>query len=181
MAEGESQIGFAIVQSAVWSEMSSRDTADRDVDQSLPPSILTLTGTDPYSASLDLLRRLPPTKVEANLAVICALQPDLADDLLSAVDQPLKVERDGETGKEYLCCDFNKDGESYRYVPRSPPLFLPMFYKDDVGDAYVLHNPDRSPWSNTWTPPVSDAPTPSPKLRELEVAMNNAFDTYREM
>lgn len=32
------------------------------------------------------------------------------------VDQPLKVAKDRETGKEYLLCDYNRDGDSYRYV-----------------------------------------------------------------
>lgn len=39
----------------------------------------------------------------------------------------------------------------------------------------------RSPWSNTYTPPLDDGTLPSDKLRELEVAMNNSFDSYREM
>lgn len=32
-----------------------------------------------------------------------------------------------------------------------------------------------------YTPPLDDGTLPSDKLRELEVAMNNAFDSYREM
>lgn len=39
----------------------------------------------------------------------------------------------------------------------------------------------RSPWTNTYNPPLSDGALPSKKLRELEVAMNDAFDTYRDM
>ena len=39
----------------------------------------------------------------------------------------------------------------------------------------------RSPWSNTYTPPIDDAQFPSDQLRSLEVLMNDAFDTYREM
>jgi capping protein beta len=38
----------------------------------------------------------------------------------------------------------------------------------------------RSPWSNTYSPEMPDGTTPSAKLRELEVSMNDAFDTYRE-
>ncbi len=38
-----------------------------------------------------------------------------------------------------------------------------------------------SPWSNTYQPLLDDGTVPSAKLRELEVAMNDAFDTYREM
>lgn len=42
--------------------------------------------------------------------------PSLCEDLLSSVDQPLKIARDKETGKDYLLCDYNRDGDSYRYV-----------------------------------------------------------------
>lgn len=39
----------------------------------------------------------------------------------------------------------------------------------------------RSPWSNEYEPELSDGAVPSPTLRKLEVAANEAFDTYREM
>jgi hypothetical protein len=39
----------------------------------------------------------------------------------------------------------------------------------------------RSPWSNEYDPELSDGAVPSPSLRKLEVAANEAFDTYREM
>jgi capping protein beta len=32
----------------------------------------------------------------------------------SSVDQPLKLLRDAAQGREYLACDFNRDGDSYR-------------------------------------------------------------------
>lgn len=38
-----------------------------------------------------------------------------------------------------------------------------------------------SPWSNEYDPPLEDGTTPSPKLRKLEIAANEAFDTYREL
>lgn len=50
---------------------------------------------------------------------MCALLtqvPDLCEDLLSSVDQPLKVAKDKATGRDYLLCDYNRDGDSYRYV-----------------------------------------------------------------
>lgn len=40
--------------------------------------------------------------------------PALCEDLLSSVDQPLKITRDTVTGKDYLLCDYNRDGDSYR-------------------------------------------------------------------
>ncbi|VDK19187.1 unnamed protein product [Anisakis simplex] len=100
---------------------------------------------------LDLMRRLPPQQVEKNLNDLIDLCPRLLDDLLSAVDQPLKIAKDKDTGKEYLLCDYNRDGDSY-----------------------------RSPWSNTYDPPLEDGAMPSDKLRKLEVEVNAAFEAYRD-
>lgn len=63
---------------------------------------------------LDLTRRLPPNNIEQNLAALVELQPEYADDLLGSVDQPLKMRTDLTTGRDYLICDYNRDGESYR-------------------------------------------------------------------
>ena len=67
-----------------------------------------------FDSLLDLLRRLPPTKVEKNVQTLCDLCPEYADDLLANVDQPLQVLRDEKGGKEFLGCDYNRDGDSFR-------------------------------------------------------------------
>ena len=60
---------------------------------------------------------------------------------------------DPVSGREFLICDYNRDGDSY-----------------------------RSPWSNKSFPDASGGePYPSTQLRELEKAANDAFDTYRDM
>jgi len=105
-----------------------------------------------FDSLLDLLRRLPPTQIEANVNTLCDLCPSYADDLLGNVDQPLKVLNDGEKGREFLGCDYNRDGDSF-----------------------------RSPWSNSYLPENTSGPSPSSKLRQLEIGLNSAFDTYREM
>lgn len=46
--------------------------------------------------------------------VLCVQVPSLCEDLLSSVDQPLKIARDKVVGKDYLLCDYNRDGDSYR-------------------------------------------------------------------
>lgn len=112
------------------------------------------------------MRRLPPQKVEKNLSGLLELVPDLTEDLLSAIDQPLKVRICTQTGKEYLICDYNRDGDSYRYRRRTSMKPDPFC---------------RSPWSSTYDPPVEEGLQPSPTTRQLEVAMNEAFGTYREM
>nr|ACM09370.1 F-actin-capping protein subunit beta [Salmo salar] len=102
---------------------------------------------------LDLMRRMPPQNVEKNLSDLIQLAPeDLMEDLLATVDQPLKVSICPETQRQYLLCDYNRDGDSY-----------------------------RSPWSNKYDPPLADGAIPSGRLRKLEVDANNAFNQYREL
>ncbi|ORX33436.1 F-actin-capping protein subunit beta [Kockovaella imperatae] len=105
-----------------------------------------------FEALLDLFRRLPPNKVEENLNTLCDVCPEYADDLWGNVDQPLQVMKDEENGRDFLCCDYNRDGDSF-----------------------------RSPWSNTYIPEATGGPTPSSRLRQIETSLNSAFDTYREM
>ena len=78
--------------------------------------------------------------------------PDLTEDLLTSVDQPLEVRRCKKTGRDYLLCDYNRDGDSW-----------------------------RSPWSNEFEPSVPDAELPSERVRKMEVKANEAFDVYREL
>ncbi|KAJ2395668.1 F-actin-capping protein subunit beta [Coemansia sp. RSA 2603] len=102
--------------------------------------------------ALDLMRRLPPQNVEENLVTLLEILPEMTEDLLSSIDQPLKIRQDSKTGRQYLVCDYNRDGDSY-----------------------------RSPWSNEYDPPLADGSVPSDGLRKLELAANEAFDTYTEM
>ena len=100
----------------------------------------------------DLLRRLPPQETSINLDRITTLVPDLTEDLLSSVDQPLEIRHCPKSGRDYLLCDYNRDGDSY-----------------------------RSPWSNEFDPPIEDSTLPSTRIRQLEVAANEAFDVYRRL
>jgi len=101
------------------------------------------------SAALDLLKRLPPSRVYTYLQCLIELEPEIAEDLLSSVDQPLQVANDKTKAKQYLLCDYNRDGDSY-----------------------------RSPWSNTYDPPDGEAVLPSDELRKLEVKGNEVFQQY---
>ncbi|EPS40990.1 hypothetical protein H072_5141 [Dactylellina haptotyla CBS 200.50] len=116
---------------------------------------------DPFDSALtprwgrtysDLLRRLNPKHITKNLNALIGLVPDLTEDLLSSVDQPLQIARCKKSGRDYLLCDYNRDGDSY-----------------------------RSPWSNEFDPPLSDGTLPSEKIRKIEVLANEAFDIYREL
>jgi len=107
---------------------------------------------DKLDCALDLMRRLPPSQIEDNLAGLIDLVPDLVEQLLSAVDQPLKVAHDSVSRRDYLLCDYNRDSDSY-----------------------------RSPWSNKYDPPLDDGAVPSPELRKYEIGANEVFDIYRDL
>ncbi|GAW16104.1 F-actin-capping protein subunit beta [Xylariales sp. No.14919] len=123
-----------------------------------------MAAVDPFDSALDLLRRLNPKHTSEHLSALIQLAPDLTEDLLSSVDQPLAVRRCQQTGRDYLLCDYNRDGDSY-----------------------------RSPWSNEFDPPLQDAAPsageeqsnpaglPSDKVRRMEIKANEAFDIYREL
>ena len=118
----------------------------------------------------DLLRRLNPKHTADHLNSIISLAPDLTEDLLASVDQPLTVKRCKDSGREYLLCDYNRDGDSY-----------------------------RSPWSNKFDPPLDgdaggsggvgaggsegagEGAIPSERVRKMEIKANEAFDVYREL
>ncbi|KAL9941192.1 F-actin-capping protein subunit beta [Verticillium nonalfalfae] len=128
-----------------------------------------MASADPFDSALDLLRRLNPKHTATHLSSIISLAPDLTEDLLSSVDQPLGVRRCRQTGRDYLLCDYNRDGDSH-----------------------------RSPWSNEFDPPLDEAgpggvsgagandgagegAIPSERVRRMEVKANEAFDVYREL
>ena len=104
-----------------------------------------------------------------------------------AVDQPLEVRTDPNSGKDYLLCDYNRDGDSYRYtkdchvsaarlVPRSSFFISPPQFSSPVSLI------TSSPWSNEYDPPLDyDATFPSDSLRALELKANQVFDTYRDL
>lgn len=109
-------------------------------------------GADPISSCLSIMRRMPPNKVEQNLSGLLNLAPEHTDELLQRVDQPLEEAVCAKTGKKYLLCDYNRDGDSY-----------------------------RSPWSNEYDPPLDDGFMPSESLRSMELQANELFDSYREL
>ena len=74
-----------------------------------------------------------------------------------------------KTGRDYLLCDYNRDGDSY-----------------------------RSPWSGEFEPPLNEpgaggineagenegageGAVPSERVRKMEIRANEAFDVYREL
>eukprot|EP00484_Ammonia_sp_Unknown_P028182 CAMPEP_0197025426 /NCGR_PEP_ID=MMETSP1384-20130603/5773_1 /TAXON_ID=29189 /ORGANISM="Ammonia sp." /LENGTH=287 /DNA_ID=CAMNT_0042453955 /DNA_START=133 /DNA_END=996 /DNA_ORIENTATION=- len=109
--------------------------------------------SDDIKYCLNILRRSPPSDIDNNLERLIALRGDLDEELCQRVDTPLELDQDEKTNQSFILCDYNRDGDSY-----------------------------RSPWSNEYFPPISDADggfKPSAKLRQLEVEANKVFDVYR--
>ena len=103
------------------------------------------------NSALSIMRRMPPSKIRFNLNGLLNLMPDQTEELLQRVDQPLETAKD-KSGKLYLLCDYNRDGDSY-----------------------------RSPWNNQYEPPLSDGFMPDARLRAIEENMNLVFDSYRAL
>lgn len=80
-------------------------------------------------ASMNLMRRLPPDSVTKNLGAVCALieNEDTQENIQVKTDQPCEQFEDTDIGQDFLGCEYNKDGDSY-----------------------------RSPWSNKYYPPIED-------------------------
>jgi len=108
-------------------------------------------GEEVLTSALNLMRRMPPANIENSLAGLIELVPDLTEELLNHIDQPLKIRKDESTGKQYILCDYNRDGDSY-----------------------------RSPWSNKYYPAMGDGFVPSERLRKMEVEANSLLDIYRK-
>jgi len=110
---------------------------------------------DPLQAAHDLMRRLPPSRTADSINDVLDIAGDeaeWAEAFLGAVDAPLRVAKDPKDGTPYLVCDYNRDGDSY-----------------------------RSPWSNTYDPPMPDGSMPSAHMRDMEVRANDVFSIYREL
>jgi len=102
--------------------------------------------------ALDLLRRVPVDRMEASISSIIDIAPHITEDLLGQVDQPLKIAHDRYAKRDFLLCDYNRDGNSY-----------------------------RSPWTDRYFPKLSSGCKPSKMMRDLEVEFNEAFDIYRDL
>lgn len=161
--------------------------------------------------ALNVLRRMPPSDVAKDLERLAALLPEEADDLREKVDQPLKTAVCTATGRPFLLCDYNRDGDSFRCVlrvariraaasprprrgGRDPRGLARRARSADRGADKIrgvllrdplASRPRRSPWSNTYQPapePSDDGEepfVPTGSIRDLEVAANELFDTYR--
>ena len=151
------------------------------------------------TAALNLMRRMPPAQTEANLTGLLNLMPDLADDLLQRIDQPLKLMQDAKAGKQFVLCDYNRDGDSYRCaLPnclvasrcncRHQSVFFHSLVRRSAAHAaqssllnVSLTPIASSPWSNAYFPAIEDGFTPSAKLRSMEIEANALFDVYRQL
>jgi capping protein beta len=110
------------------------------------------------------MRRLSPNDIKKNVAGLATLiqNEDLRYEVIQKIDQPLgtflfvmpvEMEIDEEAGREFLKCEYNRDGDAY-----------------------------RSPWTNKYYPlSGEDHVYPSAELRALEVKANEVFQRYAGM
>ncbi|TVY44809.1 F-actin-capping protein subunit beta [Lachnellula occidentalis] len=124
---------------------------------------------DQFDSALDLLRRLDPKHTSEHLNSLISLVPSLTEDLLSSVDQPLTIARCRTTGRDYLLCDYNRDGDSYR-SPWSGEFETPLGGQG-LGGVDDQGNNEGA----------GEGAVPSERVRDMEVRANEAFDVYREL
>ena len=117
----------------------------------------------------DLLRRLDPKHTTTHLNSLITLVPSLTEDLLSSVDQPLTISRCRKTGRDYLLCDYNRDGDAYR-SPWSGEFETPTG-GSGTGGVDDQGNNDGA----------GEGAVPSERVRKMEIRANEAFDVYREL
>lgn len=130
-----------------------------------------------FAELTDICRRLPPQDIEENLANLVSLCPDLADDILSSVDQPLKIKHDAKAAKSYLVCDYNRDGDSYRSV--CPFLALEIVSRslgrrhdetDHLGQTSMIH-----PYRTAHSLQISSGSSNKPRTKLLTCIETCAF------
>ena len=100
---------------------------------------------------IQLNQLMPIIDIDKNIDAISTViyeNDDLLNEFLQKVDNRTKICKDDPKG-EFIKCEQNRDGDSY-----------------------------RSPFSNKYFPPTSDAKFPSPKLRALEELLNKMFKLY---
>lgn len=68
------------------------------------------------NSCLNIMRRMPPADIEKNLTGLINLVPGATDEVLQRVDQPLDTQTDPSTGQQFILCDYNREGDSYRCV-----------------------------------------------------------------
>lgn len=109
------------------------------------------------NSCFNLMRLLSPNDITKNVAGLANLISDenLKFEVIQKIDQPLEIEVDASNGREYLKCEYNRDGEAY-----------------------------RSPWSNRYFPEdqaMAEAVYPSSELLQLERKFNDIFQRYANL
>ncbi|KAG9396954.1 F-actin-capping protein subunit beta [Carpediemonas membranifera] len=91
-------------------------------------------------------------KIPELVGHLCSLCPDLTDDWLTSIDQPLQVKKCAKTGRDFVLCDYNRDADSY-----------------------------RSPFSNEYEPPLEDAVLPRTTSASSRLRANDIFATFTKL
>lgn len=104
------------------------------------------------NSAFNLMRRMPPSNILKSLSGQIEQCPPISEDLLANIDQPLQVFKDQITGKDYIICDYNRDGNAYR----SP-----------YSDEYFTEDGQKTTGFSI-----------SKELRDMEIEANYIFQIY---
>jgi capping protein beta len=91
------------------------------------------------NSCFNLMRRLSPNDISKNVAGLVNLLEDeeLKNEIIQKIDQPLEVEVDTTNGREFLKCEYNRDGEAYR-----SPFSNKYFPEDQASPDAVFPSSD---------------------------------------
>lgn len=109
-------------------------------------------------ACLTLIRKMPITKYKKAVEGISNLiyeEDELLNEFLQKIDQPSEVYKQDPSG-EFLMCEFNRDGDSYRSSTSNK-----YFPKPEEGEDELRF--------------------PSKELRDFEVTLNKMFKEYTKL
>lgn len=114
------------------------------------------TKDDKIKASLSVINKCPISKykkaVEA-LTNVLYEDDDALNEFLQKIDQPSEIMK--EKSGEYLACEYNRDGDSYR---------------SNIDNIYYPTSEDSK-----------DLRYPSTELREIEITFNKLFKEYTKL
>ncbi len=84
-----------------------------------------------------------------------------------------------QTGRDYLLCDYNRDGDSYR-SPWSNQ-FDPPLDGDDGSSSALRSGPGGVSAGGGASEGAGEGAVPGERVRKMEIQANEAFDVYRDL
>ena len=102
-----------------------------------------------FRRGLDIINRLPIDQIKNNVHLVSYMDPENTNLYFSQIDTTLEVVLDTTSHREFLACDFNRVGDSF-----------------------------RSPFSKEYFPPLQNNEEAPKVLSDLEDFANNLYSAY---